>query len=128
MRGNYPRSRIYFERALELAQTAKSGELELLAHQGLTICLAIGKDFDRALQHAWATYELSQGDRRKETEALTNLAQLSLDSGFPRAALQGFAAVLHVDVLRKFHHLPVHFHKIRLYGSLAFIKDLLNII
>ncbi len=101
VRGNYPRSRVYFERALELAETAKSSELELLAHQGLTICLAIAKDFDRALQHGWATYDLSQGDRKKETEALTNLAQLSLDSGFPRAALQGFAAVLdRADSLR----------------------------
>jgi tetratricopeptide (TPR) repeat protein len=101
VRGNYPRSRIFFERALELAQTAKSPELELLSHQGLTICLAIAKDFDRALQHGWATYDLSQGDRKKETEALTNLAQLSLDSGFPRAALQAFAAVLdRADSLR----------------------------
>jgi tetratricopeptide (TPR) repeat protein len=94
VRGNYPRSRIFFERALELAETARADDLVLLAHQGLTICFAIGKDFDRALQHGWATYELSHGDAIKESEALTNLAQLSLDAGFPRAALRGFAAVL----------------------------------
>lgn len=101
VRGNYPRSRILFERALELAETAKSPDLELLAHQGLTICLAVNKDFDRALQHAWKTYELAIGDTSREADALTNLAQLSLDSGFPRAALRGFAAVLaRTDSLR----------------------------
>ncbi|HSA56509.1 MAG TPA: hypothetical protein VLE53_12450 [Gemmatimonadaceae bacterium] len=94
VRGNYPRSRIFFERALELAETARADDLVLLAHQGLTICFAINKDFDRALQHAWATYELSRGDATRESESLTNLAQLSLDAGFPRAALRGFAAAL----------------------------------
>jgi tetratricopeptide (TPR) repeat protein len=101
VRGNYPRSRIFFERALELAETARANDLILLSHQGLTICFAIGKDFDRALQHGWATYELSRGDAAKESESLTNLAQLSLDAGFPRAALRGFAAVLgRTDSLR----------------------------
>ena len=94
VRGNYPRSRIFFERALELAETARADDLVLMSHQGLTICFAINKDFDRALQHAWATFELSQGDATRESEALTNLAQLSLDSGFPKAALRGFAAAL----------------------------------
>jgi tetratricopeptide (TPR) repeat protein len=101
VRGNYPRARIFFERGLELAETARSSDLMLLSHQGLTICLAIAKDFDRALQHAWKTYELSRGEPTREAEALTNLAQLCLDAGFPRAALQGFAAVLErTNVLR----------------------------
>lgn len=100
-RGNYPRSRIFYERALELAETAKADDLVLLAHQGLTVCFAVNQDFDRALQHAWTTYELSRGDVSKEAEALTNLAQLSLDAGFPRAALRGFVAVLgRTDSLR----------------------------
>jgi tetratricopeptide (TPR) repeat protein len=101
VRGNYPRARVFFERALELAETAKSNDLILLAHQGLTICFAIGKDFDRALQHGWSTFEYSRGDATREAEALSNLAQLCLDAGFPRAALQGFAAVLgRSDALR----------------------------
>ena len=101
VRGNYPRARVFFERALELAETAQSAELRLLAHQGITICHAIARDFDRALPHAWAAFELASGEPAQETEALANLAQLCLDAGYPRAALQGFAAVLaRTDVLR----------------------------
>jgi tetratricopeptide (TPR) repeat protein len=101
MRGNYPQSRICFERALELAETARATDLVRLAQQGLTICFAIARDFDRALQHAWAVFQLSRGDATREAEALSNLAQISLDSGFPRAALRGFAAVLaRTDSLR----------------------------
>ncbi len=94
VRGNYPRSRIFFERALELAETIQSRDLKRLAHQGLTICHAIGRNYDRGLQHGWATYELADGHLGREVEALTNLAQLSLDAGFPGAALRGYAAVL----------------------------------
>jgi tetratricopeptide (TPR) repeat protein len=94
MRGNYPRSRIFFERALELAETARDRELQRLAHQGLTICHAVGRTFDRALPHGWATLQLADGDPAREAEALTNLAQLCLDAGFPTAALRGYAAIL----------------------------------
>jgi tetratricopeptide (TPR) repeat protein len=94
VRGNYPRSRIFFERGLELAETVAERELMRLAHQGLTICHAIGKNFDRALQHGWSTLQLADGDAGREAEALTNLAQLCLDSGFPAAALRAYAAVL----------------------------------
>jgi tetratricopeptide (TPR) repeat protein len=94
VRGNYPRSRIYFERGLELAETAKSSELIRIANHGLMICHAIGKNFDRALQHGWTCYTMSLGDEALEIEALSNLAQLSLDAGYPSAALRGFAAVV----------------------------------
>lgn len=93
-RGNYPRSRVFFERGLELAETMESRDLMRLAHQGLTICHAIGKNFDRGLQHAWATWRMADGDPAREVEALANLAQLSLDAGYPAAALRGYAAVL----------------------------------
>jgi hypothetical protein len=52
------------------------------------------KDFDRGLQHGWATLKLSEGDPAQEVEALTNLAQLCLLAGFPAAALRGYAATL----------------------------------
>ena len=94
VRGNYPRSRIFFERALELAETVQDRELMRMAHQGLTICHAVAGNFDRGLQHGWATFQLSDGDQAREAEALTNLAQLCLVAGFPSAALRGYAAVL----------------------------------
>jgi tetratricopeptide (TPR) repeat protein len=94
VRGNYPRSRIFFERALELSETVQARDLMRLAHQGLTICHAMSKDFDRGLQHGWSTLQLADGDASREVEALTNLAQLCLLSGFPSAALRGYAAIL----------------------------------
>jgi tetratricopeptide (TPR) repeat protein len=94
VRGNYPRSRVFFERALELADTIQERELRRLAHQGLTICHAVARNFDRALQHGWATLQLSDGEPGQEAEALANLSQLCLDAGFPVAALRGYAAIL----------------------------------
>jgi tetratricopeptide (TPR) repeat protein len=94
MRGNYPRSRVFFERALELAETVQARDLLRLAHQGLTICHAVTRNFDRGLQHGWATLQLADGNAAREVEALTNLAQLCLDAGFPTAALRGYAAIL----------------------------------
>jgi tetratricopeptide (TPR) repeat protein len=93
VRGNYPRSRVFFERALELAETVQARDLQRLAHQGLTICHATSKNYDRGLQHAWATLQLADGDGAREVEALANLAQLCLLAGFPAAALRGYAAI-----------------------------------
>jgi hypothetical protein len=56
VRGNYPRSRIFFERALELADTVQERELKRLAHHGLTVCHAVAGNFDRALPHGWETF------------------------------------------------------------------------
>ncbi len=94
VKGNYPRSRIFFERALELADTIQERELRRLAHQGLTICHAVSRNFDGALPHGWATLQLADGEPGREVEALANLAQLCLDAGFPVAALRGYAAIL----------------------------------
>ena len=94
VRGNYPRSRVFFERALELADTVQERELRRLAHQGLTICHAVAGNFDRALPHGWETFQLADADHTREADALLNLAQLCLDAGFPAAALRGYAAIL----------------------------------
>ena len=94
VRGNYPRSRIFFERALELADTVQSRDLMRLAHQGLTICHGMSENFDRCLQHGWATLQLADGIEAREVEALANLAQTCLVAGFPAAALRGYAAML----------------------------------
>ena len=92
-RGDYRRSRVFFERALELSETVRARDLMRLAHQGLTICHAVARNFDRGLQHGWNTLQLADGDPAREVEALANLAQLSLDAGYPSAALRGYAAV-----------------------------------
>ncbi len=92
-RGDYRRSRVFFERALELSETVRARDLMRLAHQGLTICHAVARNFDRGLQHGWNTLQLADGDPAREVEALANLAQLSLDAGYPTAALRGYAAV-----------------------------------
>lgn len=94
VRGNYPRSRVFFERGLELADTVQSRELRRVAHQGLTIFHAVSRNFDRGLQHGWATLQLADGDEGREVDALGNLSQLCLDAGCPAAALRGYAAIL----------------------------------
>jgi tetratricopeptide (TPR) repeat protein len=94
VRGNYPRSRIFFERALELAETVQARDLLRLAHQGLTVCHTVAENYDRGLQHGWATFQLADGDSAREVEALANLAHICLVAGFPAAALRGYAAML----------------------------------
>jgi tetratricopeptide (TPR) repeat protein len=94
VRGNYPRSRIFFERSLELADTVHDRELKRLAHQGLTICHGVAENFDRALPHGWETFQLADGNPLREADALLNLAQLCLNAGFPAAALRSYAAIL----------------------------------
>ena len=94
VRGNYPRSRVFFERALELAETVQARDLMRLAHQGLTICHTLAEDYDRALQHGWATLQLADGEPAREVEALANLAHICLVAGYPVAALRGYAAIL----------------------------------
>jgi hypothetical protein len=72
----------------------QSSDLRRFAHQGLTIVHAVSGNFDRGLQHGWATLQLADGDAKKEVDALVNLAQLCLDAGCPTAALRGYAAIL----------------------------------
>ena len=94
VRGNYPRSRVFFERALELADTVQERELKRLAHQGLTICHSVTENHDRALSHGWETFRLADGNASRETDALLNLAHICLSAGFPAAALRSYAAIL----------------------------------
>ncbi len=94
VRGNYPRSRVFFERALELADTVQERELKRLAHQGLTGIHAIAQNFDRALPHAWETFQMADGNPSREADALLNLAHICLSAGFASAALRSYAAIL----------------------------------
>lgn len=101
VRGNYPRSRAFFQHGLNLAVSAKSRELEFYAHQGLTIVTCVTGDTDGSLRHGWDAFRLAVGDATREAESLVNLAQLCLEYGYPRAALRSFiAALTRTDLLR----------------------------
>ncbi len=101
VRGNYPKARLFFQTGLEMAQQAGARELEFFAHQGLTIIHGVSRDFDAGVAHGWAAFRLCDGDSNREAESLTNLAQLCLDAGYPKAALRSFLGALsRTSVLR----------------------------
>jgi tetratricopeptide (TPR) repeat protein len=93
-RGNYPKARELFERALKLAESSGCADVQFIAHQGLTITCAVANNVNDALRHGWLAFEFAGADMTRQAEALSNLAQLSLLAGYPRAALSGFAAAL----------------------------------
>jgi tetratricopeptide (TPR) repeat protein len=101
IQGNYPQARQLLVRGLGMAQAGASAELQFYAHQGLTIVECVAKRYDLSLQHGWAAFMLSRGDATREAESLANLAQVCLEAGYPRAALQAFLGTLsRVTVLR----------------------------
>ncbi len=101
VRGNYPKARMFFQTGLEMAHQAGERELEYFAHQGLTIIHGVSRDFDAGVAHGWAAFRLCDGDMTREAESLTNLAQLCLDAGYPKAALRSFLGALsRTSVLR----------------------------
>lgn len=101
VRGNYPKARLFFQNGLEMAVQAGARELEYFAHQGLTIIHGVSRDFDAGVAHGWAAFRLCDGDVTRESESLTNLAQLCLDAGYPKAALRSFlGALARTSVLR----------------------------
>ena len=101
VRGNYPKARVFFQHGLQMASVVGARELQYYAHQGLTIITGVTRDFDAGLEHGWAAFRLSDGDVTKESESLTNLAQLCLDAGYPAAALRSFLSALsRTSVLR----------------------------
>ena len=87
VRGNYPKSKAFFVEALTLSERVGSSELQRLAHQGLTVVAAVSEEWDEALRHGWLTLVLGAGNPEQESEALGNLAHISLGAGYPRAAL-----------------------------------------
>lgn len=101
VRGNYPKARMFFLSGLDKAVAANSRELEYFAHQGLTGVGGVMGDIDLGLEHGWAAFRLCDGDAVRESETLTNLAQLCLDAGYAAAALSTFmSAVSRTTVLR----------------------------
>ncbi|MGQ0537482.1 MAG: tetratricopeptide repeat protein, partial [Gemmatimonadaceae bacterium] len=97
VRGNYPKAREFFSEALEVGEAAGIAEVQRLAHHGLMIAAATGGDFDDALRHGWLAFVNAAGSPKDEGEALQNLAQVSLDAGYPRAALQSILKAMPND-------------------------------
>ncbi len=87
LRGNYPKAREFFNDALSISEAAGIAEIQRLAHQGLTIILGEARDYDGALYHGWLTFVQANGRQKDESEALVNLANISVLAGQPRAAL-----------------------------------------
>jgi tetratricopeptide (TPR) repeat protein len=94
IRGNYPRARHFFGTGLAMARSAGALELEYYSHQGMTIVCGVTHDFDAGIRHGWCAYALGAGDGTRESESLTNLAQLCLDAGYAGAALRAFLGAL----------------------------------
>jgi tetratricopeptide (TPR) repeat protein len=92
MRGNYPEARTHFRKLLAIAERAGLRDLQAMAHHGLLIGAGVAGDFDTALQHGWAAFELAAGDVERQAELLFNVAAASSDAGFDAAALQGYLA------------------------------------
>ena len=94
LRGNYPRSREFAQRAVSLAERRGMERLTALAYHTLTVGGAVARDFGTALAHGWRAYLHSVGDPTMESESLANLGQLFLDAGHPEPATAAFLAVI----------------------------------
>lgn len=92
MRGNYPEARRWYAAAAVVADDNGFVEQSFAARQGLLITVA--GDFDRAMCEGWQAFALSSGDRDREAEVLTNLAQVLHEAGRHWTALRGFAAAV----------------------------------
>lgn len=91
-RGNYPGARAQFVAAL--AEASEHRDLLIGAHLGLVLTAQSTNDLDAAFDHGWMALELASGDRELEVEALSLLANLSLEVGHHAAALRASCAAL----------------------------------
>jgi tetratricopeptide (TPR) repeat protein len=94
LRGNYPKAREFFTDALAAGEGCQHVEIQRLAHQGLTILAGEARNYDDALLHGWLTFVHSNGRKKEESEALVNLANISVLAGQPRAALHAVMSAL----------------------------------
>lgn len=92
VRGNYPSARKNFRAGLALAESAQLDDLTAIAHQGLLIAAVAAADYQTALIHGWAAFELASNIPSQQAEILINLSHVSLLAGQARAARSGFLA------------------------------------
>jgi tetratricopeptide (TPR) repeat protein len=89
MRGNYPKAREHFERALLFADRANDPNLIRSSHQGLLHSAMVAGDLDTALIHGWNTLRLSLAPEAR-AEALMNMGEICRAAGEHLAALRVF--------------------------------------
>jgi len=92
VRGNYPSARKRLREGLGVAESAGLSELAAIGHQGLLIAAGTAGDYETALVHGWAAFELAAGVAERQAEILINLSQVALDAGQSKAARSGFLA------------------------------------
>jgi tetratricopeptide (TPR) repeat protein len=92
-RGNYPKGREMFERALVNAERATDPEFVRLAHHGLFNCAFASGDLDSAMVHGWNVLRLCIAPNSR-AEALVNMAEVCRLSGEHDAALRVYSVAL----------------------------------
>ena len=93
IRGNYPKAREQFERALVNADGAKDSELIRSAHHGLMSCSISCGDLDSALVHGWNVLRLCIAPDSR-AEALMNMAEICRLSGEHDAAIRVYSVAM----------------------------------
>ena len=92
-RGNYPKARELFERALVNADRANDPELIRSAHHGLFNCALASGDLDSALVHGWNVLRLCIAPDSR-AEALVNMAEVCRLTGEHDAALRVYSVAM----------------------------------
>lgn len=93
LRGNYPKARKQFERALVNADRAHDPELIRKAHHGLQNCGIASGDFDSALVHGWNVLRLCIAPDSR-AEALMNMAEICRLTGEHDAAMRVYSVAM----------------------------------
>lgn len=92
-RGNYPKARELFERALMNADRANDPELIRTAHHGLLNCGLSSGDLDSAMVHGWNVLRLCIAPDSR-AEALMNMAEICRLTGEHDAAIKVYAVAM----------------------------------
>ena len=92
-RGNYPKAREQFERALANADRACDPELIRSAHHGLLNCSFACGDLDSALVHGWNVLRLCIAPDSR-AEALMNMAEICRLTGEHDAAVRVYTVAM----------------------------------
>ncbi len=87
-RGNYPEAGTHARSALRHGLRARNRRIVGAAHSALGIRRALAGELDEAVKHFGAAYDLAKPNEAQFFEAVANLAQVALDSGYPLFALR----------------------------------------